>query len=81
MFYKRRRPLNEEATQTVKEIIQKAQEKQQAAEDKIVGLPQQQQQPVPLNDYSSLDEDDNPHKVMRQDEPIIEFTQPEEDPL
>lgn len=79
MFYKRRRPLNEEATQTVEEIIQKAQEKQQAAEDKIVELPQQQ--PVPLNDYSSSDEDDNPHKVMGQDEPIIEFTQPEEDPL
>lgn len=47
LFYKRRRPLNQDPTRTVEEILKEAQEKQQAAEL------EQQPQDEPIVEFSN----------------------------
>ncbi|KAK4516826.1 Ribosomal_L14e domain-containing protein [Mucor velutinosus] len=74
LFYKRRRPLNEDPTRTVEEILKEAQEKQQAAE-----LKEQLHQPdEPIVEfsnhntvagYSSSEEEQDDYAEMNHHEP------------
>ncbi|GAN07744.1 ubiquitin carboxyl-terminal hydrolase 4 isoform X2 [Mucor ambiguus] len=76
LFYKRRRPLSEDPTRTIEEILKEAQEKQQVAELKEQQERQQQQpEDEPIVEFSnhnivagySSDEDD--HVEMNHHEP------------
>ena len=68
LFYKRRR--TEVETQSVEEIIAEAKEKQQAAQPI-----QEVFQPQQVAYSSDQESDDDPHKAIGEDEPIIEFVQ------
>ncbi|KAI8639912.1 hypothetical protein BD408DRAFT_391413 [Parasitella parasitica] len=80
LFYKRRRPLNDDPVRTVEEIIQEAQEKQQAAE--LKELQEQKIAQSPLLNHSIAQEfslSDNDSDINEQHQDSAERIIPEND--